>query len=75
MTDWRHASSLAVASDDCTQCGWATWELVPGAGHWLCGHDQVRAEIGRERIAIGVARETCRGAWHTKARGAPKGRA
>lgn len=70
MTDWRAVKPFAVASDDCTRCGFASWHVDPRPGHWLCGHGQVKRDIGRDIIAIGVAREVCDGRFHTKAKGA-----
>lgn len=65
MTEFRSVKTLAVATDDCTRCGHATWETPSKVGHWLCREPMVRRVIQRERIAIGVAREVCDGRFHT----------
>lgn len=69
MTQWRQVRSLARPTDSCDGCGWASWETPSRIGHWLCTNPQVRAAIGRERIAVGVAFEACAGRWHTRAEG------
>lgn len=63
--------SFASVTDDCTKCGWATWQVEPKPGHWLCVNPKVRYVFEREQVAVGVAFDgLCRGKFHTKARAA-----
>jgi hypothetical protein len=65
LSDWRTVKSLATDRDDCGLCKHSRTEA--STGYVLCTQPDVIARMGRDRVAVGVARDgVCRGKWWGK---------